>query len=49
MADDSLLDNFLEELQVRKDDVSDTRIAFNKDPFLDDVVLSNPSTSNGNK
>ncbi|KAF2950018.1 uncharacterized protein [Oryza sativa Japonica Group] len=49
MADDSLLDNFLEELQVRKDDVSDTRIAFNKDPFLDDAVLSNPSTSNGNK
>ncbi|EAY73919.1 hypothetical protein OsI_01804 [Oryza sativa Indica Group] len=49
MADDSLLDKFLEEFQVRKNDVSDTRIAFNKDPFLDDVVLSNPSTSNGNK
>uniref|UniRef100_A0A0E0JI66 Core Histone H2A/H2B/H3 domain-containing protein n=1 Tax=Oryza punctata TaxID=4537 RepID=A0A0E0JI66_ORYPU len=47
MSDDSLLDNFLDEIQVRKDDVLDTRIALNKDPFLGDVLLSNPSISNG--
>ncbi|XP_052141514.1 uncharacterized protein LOC127761279 [Oryza glaberrima] len=49
MADDSLLDKFLEEFQVRNDGVMCTGIELHEDPFLGDVMLENPSTSNANK
>uniref|UniRef100_A0A0D9YAX6 Core Histone H2A/H2B/H3 domain-containing protein n=1 Tax=Oryza glumipatula TaxID=40148 RepID=A0A0D9YAX6_9ORYZ len=49
MADDSLLDKFLEEFQVRNDSVLRSGIELHEDPFLGNVMLENPSTSNANK
>uniref|UniRef100_A0A0D9WPM1 Core Histone H2A/H2B/H3 domain-containing protein n=1 Tax=Leersia perrieri TaxID=77586 RepID=A0A0D9WPM1_9ORYZ len=48
MAEDSLLDMFLDELQERRDDVLDARIVLNENPCLDETMFSNPNTSNVN-